>query len=281
MMGIVIGIDVGGSTTKIAGFRSRKEIISTMQVKATDPMTSVYGALGRFINVNGLQLGDVERIMLTGVGASVFSTDLYNIPTQKVDEFRAIGLGGLELSGKPEALVVSMGTGTAYVRASKDHIEHIGGSGVGGGTLVGLCSRLAGANHFEKMCIRDRNTTFEDQIELKKNDGTSEILDIHLALSPKMIKQYRDLQIRLTQLQKKAQENPSDMTMIAETGKAVVDIFSLLLGEENCKKVIAFYSDDFMQMMMDLFPYIQNEIVPKFQQLAKQRKQALKKKMWR
>lgn len=126
-----------------------------------------------------------------------------------------------------------------------------------------------------------QNTTFEDQIELKKNDGTSEILDIHLALSPKMIKQYRDLQIRLTQLQKKAQENPSDMTMIAETGKAVVDIFSLLLGEENCKKVIAFYSDDFMQMMMDLFPYIQNEIVPKFQQLAKQRKQALKKKMWR
>lgn len=151
MMGIVIGIDVGGSTTKIAGFRSRKEIISTMQVKATDPMTSVYGALGRFINVNGLQLGDVERIMLTGVGASVFSTDLYNIPTQKVDEFRAIGLGGLELSGKPEALVVSMGTGTAYVRASKDHIEHIGGSGVGGGTLVGLCSRLAGANHFESI----------------------------------------------------------------------------------------------------------------------------------
>ena len=90
MMGIVIGIDVGGSTTKIAGFRSRKEIISTMQVKATDPMTSVYGALGRFINVNGLQLGDVERIMLTGVGASVFSTDLYNIPTQKVDEFLSL-----------------------------------------------------------------------------------------------------------------------------------------------------------------------------------------------
>lgn len=150
-MGIVIGIDVGGSTTKIAGFYSRKEIISTLQVKATDPMTSVYGALGRFINVNHLELEDVERIILTGVGASVFDSNLYNIPTQKVDEFRAIGLGGLELSGKPEALVVSMGTGTAYIRASMEKIEHIGGSGVGGGTLVGLCSRLAGANHFESI----------------------------------------------------------------------------------------------------------------------------------
>lgn len=150
-MGIVIGIDVGGSTTKIAGFRSRTEIISTMQVKATDPMTSAYGALGRFINVNHLQLEDVERLMLTGVGASVFEGDLYNIPAQKVDEFRAIGLGGLELSGKSKALVVSMGTGTAYIRASKERIVHIGGSGVGGGTLVGLCSRLAGANHFESI----------------------------------------------------------------------------------------------------------------------------------
>lgn len=150
-MGIVIGIDVGGSTTKIAGFYSREEIISTLQVKATDPMTSVYGALGRFINMNHLELEDVERIILTGVGASVFEGNLYNIPTEKVDEFRAIGLGGLELSGKPEALVVSMGTGTAYIRVSRTEIKHIGGSGVGGGTLVGLCSRLAGANHFESI----------------------------------------------------------------------------------------------------------------------------------
>ena len=42
------------------------------------------------------------------------------------------------MSGKEEALVVSLGTGTAFVRAGRLGCVHIGGSGVGGGTLAGL-----------------------------------------------------------------------------------------------------------------------------------------------
>ncbi len=39
IMGIVIGIDVGGSTTKIVGVEDKK-IKNPMFVKATDPVTS-------------------------------------------------------------------------------------------------------------------------------------------------------------------------------------------------------------------------------------------------
>ena len=41
-MGIVIGIDVGGSTTKIVGVEDKK-IKNPMFVKATDPVTSLFG----------------------------------------------------------------------------------------------------------------------------------------------------------------------------------------------------------------------------------------------
>ena len=44
-MGVVIGIDVGGSTTKIIGVEN-KSIQSPMFVKATDPVTSLFGAFG-------------------------------------------------------------------------------------------------------------------------------------------------------------------------------------------------------------------------------------------
>ncbi|WP_242821408.1 hypothetical protein [Candidatus Arthromitus sp. SFB-rat-Yit] len=37
-----------------------------------------------------------------------------------------------------------MGTGTAYVKACGESMTHIGGSGVGGGTLLGLSSILLG-----------------------------------------------------------------------------------------------------------------------------------------
>ena len=45
-MGMVIGIDVGGSTTKIIGVDG-EGIIHPMIVKATDPITSLFGAFGK------------------------------------------------------------------------------------------------------------------------------------------------------------------------------------------------------------------------------------------
>lgn len=148
-MSAVIGIDVGGSTTKIVGYTDGGKLISVLKVEAADPLTSAYGALGKFINENNLTLPEVKQIILTGVGSSLFKKEVYGIPTSKVDEFEAIGLGGLALSGKKEGLIVSMGTGTAFVRAGKDGIRHIGGSGVGGGTVLGLCSKLCGATSFK------------------------------------------------------------------------------------------------------------------------------------
>lgn len=148
-MSAVIGIDVGGSTTKIVGYTDSGKLISVLKVEAADPLTSAYGALGKFINENNLTLPEVKQIILTGVGSSLFKKEVYGIPTSKVDEFEAIGLGGLALSGKKEGLIVSMGTGTAFVRAGKDGIRHIGGSGVGGGTVLGLCSKLCGATSFK------------------------------------------------------------------------------------------------------------------------------------
>ncbi len=132
-MNVIIGIDVGGSTTKIVGYYEDGKLIGRLMVEAADPLTSAYGALGKFVNENKLSLSQVKQILLTGVGSSLFKENIYGIPTHKVDEFEAIGLGGLALSNKKEGLIISMGTGTAFVRADKDGIRHIGGSGGGSG----------------------------------------------------------------------------------------------------------------------------------------------------
>lgn len=148
-MNVIIGIDVGGSTTKIVGYSTEGKLIGRLKVEAADPLTSAYGALGKFINENKLSLNSVKQIVLTGVGACLFKSEIYGIPARHVDEFKAIGLGGLALSKKKEGLIVSMGTGTAFVRADKKGIRHIGGSGVGGGTVLGLCGQLCNARSFD------------------------------------------------------------------------------------------------------------------------------------
>ena len=151
-MGIILGIDVGGSTTKIVGMRRDRSLISTMMVKAYDQLTSLYGALGNYMDTNKLPLSDVEHIYITGVGSSYLSGSIYGIPTERVEEFSAIGKGGLWLSGLNEAVVISMGTGTAFVHAKGNEFKHLGGSGVGGGTLLGLGCRLTSADGFDSLC---------------------------------------------------------------------------------------------------------------------------------
>lgn len=149
-MAKVIGIDIGGSTTKIVGF-DKGHIFSPMLVRANDPIASVYGAFGKFLSTNKLALTDINRVMVTGVGSSFITERLYGIPTGKVDEFRAIGMGGLFLSGLSKAIIVSMGTGTALVIADSTGVRHIGGTGVGGGTLLGLSNKMLNMRNFDDL----------------------------------------------------------------------------------------------------------------------------------
>ena len=147
-MDITLGIDVGGSTTKIVCFKDKK-CIDMLQVRAGDQITSMYGAIGNILSKNDLLPADVNAVALTGVGASFVEKDIYGIKTLKVSEFHAIGHGALLLTGLSDALIVSMGTGTAFVRASKDKVTHLGGSGVGGGTILGLASQMIGKNDID------------------------------------------------------------------------------------------------------------------------------------
>ena len=91
---------------------------------------------------------DISRIMITGAGATKIDGELFGIPTEKVSEITAIGTGGMFLSGKDNIVIVNIGTGTAVIEARKDKIIHLGGSGVGGGTILGLAKRLLSLSSF-------------------------------------------------------------------------------------------------------------------------------------
>lgn len=112
-----------------------------MFITAADPVTSLFGAFGKYIYDNGIVLSDVSQVMLTGVGSAFVNSPLYGLPTAKADEFLSNALGARYGIHIPHLIVVSMGTGTSFVRVDGERMAHIGGLGIGGGTLQGL-SRL-------------------------------------------------------------------------------------------------------------------------------------------
>lgn len=176
MRKIVIGIDVGGSTTKIVGFEKKDgelRLIEPLFVRATDPITSIYGAFGKFTVQNSLALSDIEKVMITGVGSSYVKENIYSLDCTVLNEFDCIGLGGLYLCNYEKAIIASLGTGTALVYAEDGKAPiYLGGTGVGGGTLLGLSKKMLGINTVDHIEELAKSGDLKN-IDLKINDITN------------------------------------------------------------------------------------------------------------
>jgi type II pantothenate kinase len=144
---VIIGIDIGSTTTKAVSVEDGK-LIRKIKTKASDAVTAATGAFGKLIIENQIKLDKVEGIIITGVGASKIKNDIFGIPTSRVDEINAIGIGGMFLSGEDNIIIANIGTGTAIIEANRQKISHFGGSGVGGGTILGLAKKLLPTSEF-------------------------------------------------------------------------------------------------------------------------------------
>lgn len=183
---VIIGIDVGGSTTKIVGFDlsdGQRRLVEPLFVRANDPVTAAYGAFGKFLDQNGIALSQIDRVMVTGVGSSFLNRGLYDLTCVSVPEFNSIGFGGQYLSELSDCLVVSLGTGTAFVHVKDaDTITYVGGTGVGGGTLMGLSRLLLKVDTVEHILELAEEGNLDD-IDLRIKDMTRKG---SMALTPDM-----------------------------------------------------------------------------------------------
>lgn len=98
----------------------------------------------------GVELDHLPHIAVTGGQHKMLPSQLNATAVVGVPEVTAIGRGGqalaMPVSDDPSipTLVVSAGSGTAVVSARGDRYAHITGTGVGGGTLLGLGRLLLG-----------------------------------------------------------------------------------------------------------------------------------------
>lgn len=129
----LLGVDMGVSAVKLVLLEGGT-VVRTARVET---------ARFQLSDLDELLQARPEAVAVTGMGASRFGETFRGLPVRQVPEFSAIGAGALALSGLERALVASVGTGTAFVMAARgEPARHLGGTGVGGGTLMGLVRRL-------------------------------------------------------------------------------------------------------------------------------------------
>lgn len=143
------------------------EIIGKGRSVATDFALFIF----EIINKYSIDKKNIEKILATGTGSSYLDDRLEGIDIIKIDEFNAIAYGGIVLSKLEKGNIVSIGTGTTIVYSDLERVERIGGTGLGGGTLVGLGSAIL--SNVE--CGDKEITNFKTLIDMAKNGDKSNV----------------------------------------------------------------------------------------------------------
>ncbi len=138
----MIGLDVGITNTDLV-------VVEGGKIKFSMNSPSRKGVAKKLLSLVPSSSG--EDIAITGAGAKKEAGEIGNRKIIFIDEISAIGIGGSKLAGLSRCVVASIGTGTAIVKVDGRKCEHVGGTGVGGGTIVGLGKRLLGVGDAEKL----------------------------------------------------------------------------------------------------------------------------------
>ncbi len=171
----IVGVDAGATLAKLvfqpAPVRGTpaREPVAQARLPSSDP-EAVRAAIAAW---------RPARIAATGGGAAALGRVIAGVEVERVEEFAAWAAGaprvaaaaGIEL---PESyLLVSVGTGTSVLAVREGTAERVGGSALGGGTLLGLGKLLVGAPGFEEIA-RLAHAGDRRQVDLLVGDIYSE-----------------------------------------------------------------------------------------------------------
>lgn len=155
---MIVGIDAGGTLVKVAYTENGALHFTKYPIAEMDRVAAW---------VNGLADGE---ICITGGGAGVLLS-LLDKGAKEMVEFEATHLGVQFLLKRMERsdaayLLTNVGTGTSIHYVENNKQERVGGTGIGGGTLVGLSRLLTGVVDYEEMVSLARQGS-RDRIDLK------------------------------------------------------------------------------------------------------------------
>lgn len=137
----IIGIDAGASLWKLVRMREEWE----MEILPAGAIEEVRRRIEDW---------SPERVHVTGGGAARIAASLDGLRVRQVSEFAAWARGAQVLAGRAgwtlprRHLLVSLGTGTSILEVDGETFQRIGGTALGGGTLLGLARLLCGTETF-------------------------------------------------------------------------------------------------------------------------------------
>lgn len=120
-----------------------------------------------------------------------------------------------------------------------------------------------------------RKNRIKEQLQLCHPDGTVALtadVDLNVdIIANRVSKAYEALGMAQNALT----NDPRNPATMEAYGNAVIAVFNVIFGEEQTAAIVEFYENNWTEMLLDLFPFINNEIMPKIAEASEARKAQL------
>lgn len=130
-------IDSGGTLTKVIATSQKEHNLRKYESSAFD--------LSEILE----EYANVDACVITGGRSQRMNINL-DMDLHVVNELEALA-NFMRFEQKKEGLITSIGTGTPFLLVSNDEYHHIGGTGLGGGTILGLSKKILGISNFREL----------------------------------------------------------------------------------------------------------------------------------
>lgn len=120
-----------------------------------------------------------------------------------------------------------------------------------------------------------RQSKITETLQLCHADGTvAETIEVNInvdQLGSRINKAYELVGIAQNTLQR----DPHDPKLMEEYGNAIIALFRAIFGDENAEKIISFYEGNESEMLLDIFPFLNDVILPAVREASAHRKEQL------
>ncbi|WP_196888684.1 hypothetical protein [Aureivirga sp. CE67] len=164
----IVCFDIGTTNLKVVSILNDKSLKKTFTTTNPEKIIDVFCAEIHF-----------DKILITGTGSNKIEKKGNYIFINELEASAHIA----KTKSLDSCIIVNIGTGTSFVKYEKGETTHLIGTGIGGGTLLGLSQRLLGTNssfEIEKLAengnLNEINITandlFEESFSFLKGDIT-------------------------------------------------------------------------------------------------------------
>ena len=112
-----------------------------------------------------------------------------------------------------------------------------------------------------------------ESIELVNEEGVTEkVITVRLdkaGLAMNASKKFVEIQ-RLLAMAEKARGKENEEELVTELGQTVIDFFEIIFGKEDTKAILEFYEGNYIEMALEVMPFIQEKVLPTVRAIAQQ-----------